>query len=63
MLCESLLHLLVEEGVIAKDRALEVIEGVAELAGERAAPNATISRNRTAATLIETIAASLSCKD
>jgi hypothetical protein len=35
MLCESLLHLLVDEGLIAKEKALEALEGVAELAGER----------------------------
>jgi hypothetical protein len=34
MLCESLLHLLVEEGVITKTKALEAIEGVAEFARE-----------------------------
>jgi hypothetical protein len=31
-LCESLHHALVDEGVIAKEKALEVIDGVAELA-------------------------------
>jgi hypothetical protein len=31
MLCESILHLLVEEGVITKEKALEAIDGVMEL--------------------------------
>jgi hypothetical protein len=32
MLCESLLHVLVEEGVISKETALNAINGVVELA-------------------------------
>jgi hypothetical protein len=31
MLCESLLHVLVEEGVISHAKAIESIEGVAEI--------------------------------
>ena len=34
MLCESILHLLVEEGVISKEKALDAIDGVVELARE-----------------------------
>lgn len=34
MLCESILHVLVEEGVIPKAKALEAIDGVVELARE-----------------------------
>jgi hypothetical protein len=34
MLCESILHLLVEERVITKGRALETINGVLELLQE-----------------------------
>ena len=34
MLCESILHLLVEERVITKGRALEAIKGVLELLQE-----------------------------
>jgi hypothetical protein len=34
MLCESLFHLLIEEGVITKAKAIEAIEGVAELTRE-----------------------------
>ncbi|MFZ2079024.1 MAG: hypothetical protein WAV38_20720 [Xanthobacteraceae bacterium] len=59
MLCESLIHLLVEEGVITKEKALEAIESVAELARE-------MSKNETtayAAAIAETIAASFRLKD
>jgi len=34
LLCESILHILVEEGVISKEKPLEAIEGVLELARE-----------------------------
>jgi hypothetical protein len=34
MLCESLLHLLVEGGLIPNDKALEAIAGLTELAQE-----------------------------
>src|ERR1700730_13559901 len=34
MLCESILHILVEEGVISNEKALEAIDGVVELARE-----------------------------
>jgi len=34
MLCESALHVLVEEGVLTKAKAVEVIETVAELTRE-----------------------------
>jgi hypothetical protein len=64
MLCESLIHLLVEEGVIAKHKAIEAIDGVAELASEMAANgNAAAGRKRNAAALVETIAESLRLKD
>ena len=36
MLCESLLHVLVEEGVISHAKAIESIEGVAEILCEMA---------------------------
>ena len=61
MLCESLIHLLVEEGVIAKHKA---IEGVAELASEMGAnKSASARRKRNAAALVETIAESFRLKD
>lgn len=64
MLCESLIHLLVEEGVIAKHKAIEAIEGVAELASEMAANgSASPHRKRNAVAVVETIAESLRLKD
>jgi len=64
MLCESLIHLLVEEGVIAKHKAIEAIEGVADLASEMAANgSASAGRERNAAALVETIAESFRLKD
>jgi hypothetical protein len=64
MLCESLIHLLVEEGVIAKHKAIEAIEGVADLASEMAANGSTFAgRERNAAALVETIAESFRLKD
>jgi hypothetical protein len=64
MLCESLIHLLVEEGVIAKHKAIETIEGVAELASEMAAnESASADRKPNAAAVVETIAESLRLKD
>jgi hypothetical protein len=55
--------LLVEERIIGKEKALEAIEGVAELACEMAEHNGMSSRNRTAITLAESIAASFRSKD
>jgi len=64
MLCESLIHLLVEEGVIAKYKAIEAIEGVAELASEMAANgSAPAGWKPNAAAVVETIAESLRLKD
>ncbi len=39
MLCESILHVLVEEGVLSKAKAIEAIETVAELTREMADGN------------------------
>lgn len=62
MLCESLFHLLVEEGVITKAKAMEAIEGVAELTREMAeAGNPIASSIET--DLIEAIAKSFALKD
>jgi hypothetical protein len=63
MLCESILHLLVEERVITKERALEAINGVAELAREIDETGKRLTANRSAATLIEAIAQSFTLKD
>jgi hypothetical protein len=63
MLCESLIHLLVEEGVLAKQKALEIIESVAELAREVAEDETTPDVKPNAAAIAETIAASFKLKD
>ena len=64
MLCESLIHLLVEEGVIPKHKAIEAIEGVAELASEMGANGSVYASLRpNAAAIIETIAESFRLKD
>ena len=39
MLCEGVLHVLVEEGVLSKAKAIEAIETVAELTREMADGN------------------------
>jgi hypothetical protein len=59
MLSESLLHLLVEEGIIPERKALEAIEGMAELTRE--IPEC--DEGRAAVTLIETIAQSFASKE
>ena len=62
MLCESILHVLVEEGVISKKKALEAINTVAELTREMAEGNPT-STPHIAADLVEAIAESFALKD
>jgi hypothetical protein len=63
MLCESLFHLLIEEGVITKAKAIEAIEGVAELTREIAESGPPDIRNQAAAQLVEAIAKSFALKD
>jgi hypothetical protein len=62
MLCESLIHLLVEEGVLTKAKAIEAIETVAELTHEIAesAPSVT---SQIAVDLVEDLAASFALQD
>lgn len=68
MLCESFLHVLVEERVITKKKAMAAIEGVAELMREMAqAAEATGSpaareRARAATDMLEFIRASFAAK-
>jgi hypothetical protein len=62
MLCETMLHVLVEEGVITKGKALEAINTVAELTREMADGNPT-SAPRIAADLVHSIAESFALKD
>ena len=62
MLRESLIHVLVEEGILTKAKAIEAIETVAELTHEIAesAPSVT---NQIAVDLVEGIAASFTLQD
>ena len=55
MLCESILHILVEEGVISNEKALEAIDGVVELTRENEIGRRRPAR-RSAVQLIEAIA-------
>jgi hypothetical protein len=65
MLCESLIHLLVEEGVIPKHKAIEAIEGIAELASEMGGANGSVyaSRRPNAVAIVEAIAESFRLKE
>jgi hypothetical protein len=62
MLCESILHVLVEEGVISNDKALEVIDGVIELAREDDEMARRRSASRSVVQLLEQIAQSFAAK-
>src|SRR6266436_4689545 len=61
MLCESILHILVEEGVISNEKALEAIHGVIELARENEIGQRP-SASRSAVQLIEAIAQTFALK-
>ena len=63
MLYESLFHVLVEEGVIAKAKAMEAIEGVAELTREMAGSGNPDLASSIARDLVEAIAKSFAAKD
>ena len=63
MLCETLFHLLVEEGVITKAKAIEAIEGVAELTREMAEVGNPSIASSIESDLIEGIAKSFALKD
>ena len=62
MLCESILHILVEEGVISNEKALEAINGVVELTRENDDIGQRRSASRSAAQLIEAIAQTFALK-
>jgi hypothetical protein len=62
MLCESILHLLVEEGVISKEKALDAIDGVVELARANDEVGQRPSASRSAVQLIEAIAQTFALK-
>ena len=57
MLCESTLHVLVEEGILTKAKAIEAIETVAELTNEIAESDPSVT-NQMAVDLVEGITAS-----
>ena len=56
ILCESILHILVEERVISNEKALEAIDGVVELTRENDDIGQRRSARRSAVQLIEAIA-------
>ena len=62
MLCESVLHVLVEEGVLTKAKAIEAIETVLELTREMADGNPSVEAH-IAADLVKSIAESFALKD
>jgi hypothetical protein len=66
MLFESLLHVLVEEGIVSKEKALEAIEGVAELAREiderKRGTAKSWSAGRDATALLQTLVESFTAK-
>lgn len=62
MLCESILHVLVEENVITKEKALDAINTVADLTREMARGNPTASPH-IAVDLIRSITESFALKD
>ena len=63
MLCESLFHLLVEEGIITKAKAMETIEGVAELTREMTKAGNPPNPSSIETDLVEAIAKSFALKD
>lgn len=63
MLCESVLHVLVEEGVLTKTKAIEAIETVVELTREIAEVWPPDITNQVAIGLVEAIAESFASKD
>ena len=63
LLCESLLHILVEQQVISREAALSAIESVHELTEESVEATAAEIGSPSPTTLIERIAASLAAKD
>ena len=60
MLCESLMLLLVEEGVIAKDRALDAVETVVDVKNELAGTSESVVVSRTSIALLRGVASSIS---
>jgi hypothetical protein len=63
MLCDTLLHLLVEGRVVGRDKVIEAIEGVVGLAREMDDDGARGDDGRSALAIIESIAESFARKD
>jgi hypothetical protein len=63
LLCESLLHVLVEQRVISRESALSAIESVHELTEEGVETTAAEIGGVSPTSLIERIAASFAAKD
>ena len=63
MLCESLLHVLVEEGILTKTKAMEAIETVIELTRDTAGAAPLENTNQAAISLVDAIAKSFASKD
>jgi hypothetical protein len=63
ILCESLLHVLVEEGVIKKEKAIEAIDTVIEVTRDLAERGDPATTHNAAVSLAETTAQSLRVKD
>ena len=63
MLCESILHVLVEEGILTKTKAMEAIETVLELTRDAAEVEPHDNTSQAAISLVEAIAESFASKD
>jgi hypothetical protein len=63
MLCESLLHVLVEQHVITRETAIEAIDGIAELTREMAQTGTRRMPRSSPVELIERIRESFAAKD
>jgi hypothetical protein len=63
MLYESLLHVLVEEGVVPREKVIEAIDLVADLVRDRAQTQARGGQGSSPAALIERIAITFAAKD
>ena len=62
-LCESILHVLIEEGILTKTKAVEAIETVVELMREIAEAGPPDTANQAAIVLVKAIAGSFALKD
>jgi hypothetical protein len=63
MLCENLLHVLVEEGILSNEKALATIQDVAHLTREMVEDDRSSAAAGAALGLIEEIAQSFAAKD